>query len=273
MSETDDQAGAESPRGVAPRIIAIANQKGGVGKTTTAINLATALAATGKRVLIVDIDPQGNASTGLGVARNERAINTYHLLTGEATVADAARPTAIPGLSIIPANADLAGAEVELVDAESREFRLKEALADLTGFDYVLIDCPPGLTLLMLNALVAAQAVLVPLQCEFLALDGVSQVVQTIERVQKGFNPGLTLHGILLTMYDGRTNLSDMVVADVRSYFGDKVYETVIPRNVRVSEAPSHGKPVLLYDYRCSGSEAYINLAGEVLKRERELVA
>jgi chromosome partitioning protein len=257
----------------APRIIAIANQKGGVGKTTTAINLATALAASGKRVLIVDLDPQGNASTGLGIGRQDRDRNTYHLLTGELALDQVTMPTGIPDLAIVPANADLAGAEVELVGAERREYRLKEALAGAHGTDYILIDCPPGLTLLMLNALVAAQAVLVPLQCEFLALDGVSQVVQTIDRVRLGFNPGLALHGILLTMYDGRTNLSDGVAADVRAYFGDKVYETVIPRNVRVSEAPSHGKPVLLYDYRCSGSEAYVNLAGEVLKRERELVA
>jgi chromosome partitioning protein len=256
-----------------PRIIAIANQKGGVGKTTTAINLATALAATTKHVLIVDLDPQGNASTGLGIDRKDRTPNTYHLLTGEVEVGDASRATGIPGLDIVPSNSDLAGAEIELVDAEQREYRLKQALAGVQGYDYVLIDCPPGLTLLMLNALVAAQAVLVPLQCEFLALDGVSQVVQTIERVQKSFNPGLALHGILLTMYDARTNLSDMVAADVRGYFGPKVYETMIPRNVRISEAPSHGKPVLLYDYRSAGSEAYVSLAGEVLKREREMAS
>jgi len=266
-----DGPSAPSNGAAAPRIIAVANQKGGVGKTTTAINLATALAATRKHVLIIDLDPQGNASTGLGIDRKDRVTNTYHLLTGEAELRDAARPTGIPDLDIVPANSDLAGAEIELVDAEQREYRLKQALADLTGYDYVLIDCPPGLTLLMLNALVAAQAVLVPLQCEFLALDGVSQVVQTIERVRNTFNPALALHGILLTMYDGRTNLSDMVVADVRGYFGAKVYETMIPRNVRVSEAPSHGKPVLLYDYRSAGSEAYVNLAGEVLKREREI--
>jgi len=222
-------------------------------------------------VLIIDLDPQGNASTGLGIDRKDRVTNTYHLLTGEADLPEAARPTGIPGLDIVPSNSDLAGAEVELVDVEQREFRLKHALALLRGYDYVLIDCPPGLTLLMVNALVAAQAVLVPLQCEFLALDGMSQVIQTIERVRQSFNPQLTLHGILLTMYDGRTNLSDMVAADVRGYFGTKVYETMIPRNVRVSEAPSHGKPVLLYDYRSAGSEAYVNLAGEVLRREREL--
>ncbi len=265
-------AAADAPSSSSPRIIAIANQKGGVGKTTTAINLATALAATKKSVLIIDLDPQGNASTSLGIDRKDRVTNTYHLLSGESELRDAARPTGIPDLDIVPSNSDLAGAEVELVDADQREYRLKTALANAVGYDYILIDCPPGLTLLMLNALVAAQAVLVPLQCEFLALDGVSQVVQTIERVQKNFNPALTLHGILLTMYDGRTKLSDMVAADVRGYFGAKVYETMIPRNVRVSEAPSHGKPVLLYDYRSAGSEAYINLAGEVLKREREMV-
>ncbi|MGE5548154.1 MAG: ParA family protein [Solirubrobacterales bacterium] len=252
------------------RIIAIANQKGGVGKTTTAINLATAMAATRKKVLIVDLDPQGNASTGLGIDRNARDINSYHVLIGEAELGEAVLKTAIPGLDVVPSGIDLSGAEIELVDMERRETRLAEALASkVADYDYVLIDCPPSLNLLTLNALVAAHSVMVPLQCEFFALEGVSHLVKTIDMVKAAFNPGLELQGIVLTMFDKRNNLSDMVAADVRGFFGDKVYKTVIPRNVRISEAPSHGKPVLLYDVKCAGAEAYIHLASEVLKREK----
>jgi chromosome partitioning protein len=258
---------------VSPRIIAIANQKGGVGKTTTAINLATAMAATKKRVLIVDLDPQGNASTGFGVERRDRAVSSYQVLLGEARLDEAVVVTGIPNLWLVPSSVDLSGAEIELVDAPNREGRLKEATRSLTAYDYILIDCPPSLNLLTLNALVAAHAVMVPLQCEFFALEGISHLVKTIERVKQAFNPDLELHGIVLTMFDKRNNLSDMVAADVRGYFGDKVYKTVIPRNVRISEAPSHGKPVLLYDLRCAGSEAYIHLASEVLRREREMLA
>jgi len=256
-----------------PRIIAIANQKGGVGKTTTAINLATAIAATKRRVLIVDFDPQGNASTALGVDKRACPANSYDVVMGEASLADAMVDTGIPGLFLIPGSQDLSGAEVELVDAKNREFRLSQALKGIAGFDFILIDCPPSLNLLTVNALVAAQSVMVPLQCEFLALEGISLLVKTIERVRESLNPELELHGIVLTMFDKRNNLSDEVAADVRGYFGDKVFKTVIPRNVRVSEAPSYGKPVLLYDWRCAGSEAYVHLAGEVLRREKELAA
>lgn len=255
------------------RILAVTNQKGGVGKTTTTINLAASLVMAGRRVLLVDLDPQGNASTGLGIAKAQRTIGSYDVLMGEAALADATVPTQIPNLGLIPTSTDLAGADIELVGLTRREFRLKDALASARAYDYVLIDCPPGLTLLTVNALVAAQAVLVPLQCEFLALEGVSHLIETIERVKQAFNSELQLHGILLTMFDKRNNLSDMVAADVRNFFGDKVYRTVIPRNVRISEAPSHGKPVLLYDLRCSGSEAYIHLANEVLRREQGLQA
>lgn len=255
-----------------PRILAIANQKGGVGKTTTAINLATALAATGRPTLLIDLDPQGNASTGLGLARTDRGAGSYALLAEARPLAEVARPTAIPNLSLVPSDQDLAGAEIELVALTRREFRLRDALAAARLEGLVLIDCPPSLGLLTLNALVAADSVLVPLQCEFFALEGLAQLMRTIETVQRNLNPQLALQGIVLTMFDRRNNLSDQVAADVRGFFGAKVFETVIPRNIRVSEAPSHGKPVLLYDFRSAGSQAYIRLAAELLRREREML-
>ena len=261
-----------------PRIITVANQKGGVGKTTTAINLATALAAIGERVLIVDLDPQGNASTGLGIDRRNRDISSYDLLTGAATLADAAKPTAVPGLWIVPSTLDLLGIEMEIAMAPDRVHRLKNAVKFSAGrdgeqFSYVLIDCPPSLNLLTLNSMVAADSVLVPLQCEFFALEGLSQLLQTVEQVRSSINPKLTIQGIVLTMYDGRNNLANQVVEDVRAHMGEKVYQTVIPRNVRISEAPSYGKPALLYDLKCAGSQAYLQLASEVIRRERLLKA
>jgi len=255
-----------------PRILVVANQKGGVGKTTTAINLGTALAAVGQPTLVIDLDPQGNASTGLGIHRQHRKITTYDVLTGQAKLADAIVPTRIPGLSLVPSTVDLSGAELELIDLPRRNFILKDALAEYSvhgEFSYILIDCPPSLTLLTLNAMAAADAVMVPLQCEFFALEGLSQLLKTIELVKARLNPGLEIQGIVLTMFDKRNKLSDQVAADVRLNMGEKVYATVIPRNVRISEAPSHGVPALVYDLRCPGSQAYIKLAGELIQRER----
>ncbi|MGB3722792.1 MAG: AAA family ATPase [Pacificimonas sp.] len=249
-------------------ILAVANQKGGVGKTTTTVNVATGLAASGKRVLIVDLDPQGNSSTGLGIAQNNRTCNSYDLLIGQAGLTDAAQPTRISGLDIVPATVDLSGAEIELVDVDARMHRLERALAvAATTYDFVLIDCPPSLGLLTLNALVAADALIVPLQCEFYALEGLSQLLKTVERVRSGFNSRLRILGVVLTMYDRRNRLSEQVAQDARACLGDAVFTTSIPRNVRLSEAPSHGVPALVYDHRCAGSEAYIALAREVLGR------
>jgi chromosome partitioning protein len=250
--------------------IAIANQKGGVGKTTTAINVGTALAATGSRVLLLDLDPQGNASTGLGIGRAERdQHSTYDLLVGNAQLDDVAIATKVPRLDIVPATQDLSGAEIELIEFEARTHRLDAALARHAAarWDVVLIDCPPSLGLLTINAMVAAHALLVPLQCEFFALEGLSQLLSTIDRIRSRFNPGLSILGVALTMYDRRNRLTDQVADDVRAVLGKVVFDTVIPRNVRLSEAPSHGMPALIYDYRCAGSEAYIALAREVIER------
>jgi chromosome partitioning protein len=262
------------------RILALANQKGGVGKTTTAINLATALAAVGERVLILDLDPQGNASTGLGIGREDRSISTYELLVGEASVSAAAVMTEVPYVAIVPSTTDLSGIEMAIAAAPDRGFRLRDALKGLDGYGidgrpvtYVLIDCPPSLNLLTINALVAADAVLVPLQCEFFALEGLSQLLQTIEQIRSTLNPRLSIQGVVMTMFDRRNNLSEQVLRDVRSEMGTLVYDTVIPRNVRLSEAPSYGKPALLYDLKCAGSQAYLRLATEVIRRERRLNA
>jgi chromosome partitioning protein len=263
---------SDSNDALGTRYISVSNQKGGVGKTTTTINLATALAAVGKKVLVVDLDPQGNASTGLGVDRAERTHGSYEVLFADCTIDEAATPTKVPNLFVVSSSIHLAGAEIELVGEKNRESRMKSALAESqSNYDYVLFDCPPSLNLLTLNALVASDGVLVPMQCEFFALEGLSHLVKTIERVKSSFNPKLEVQGIVLTMYDKRNNLSNQVADNVRQHFGNKVYETVIPRNVRISEAPSFGLPAIVYDMNCSGSQAYIQLAKEVLKREKEL--
>jgi chromosome partitioning protein len=262
-----------------PRVIAIANQKGGVGKTTTAINLGTALAAIGEHVLIVDLDPQGNASTGLGIERKARRTSTYDVLTNAAPMRDAVLPTSVPQLHIAASTLDLSGVELEIGRERDRAFRLRNAVAEMNkgprayDFTYVLVDCPPSLNLLTVNAMAAADSILVPLQCEFFALEGLSQLLKTVEQVKTTLNPNLSIHGIVLTMYDARNNLSSQVAADVREFMGPKVYDTVIPRNVRISEAPSYGKPVLVYDLKCVGSEAYLRLATEIIQRERALKA
>lgn len=255
-----------------PRILGIANQKGGVGKTTTTVNLATAMAAVGKRVLLIDLDPQGNASTGVGIPMALRTPGSYAVLFGDATLDEAVRPTSVPGLMILPAASDLAGAEIELVPEEKREFFLQNALRQATDYDYILIDCPPALGLLTLNALVAADAVIVPLQCEFYALEGLSHLLRTVDIITRNLNPRLSLQGIVLTMYDRRNSLSRQVEEEVRTHMGDKVYANIIPRNVRISEAPSHGKPVLIYDLKSPGAQAYTRLAREVLQREARLM-
>jgi len=285
VSEAGPQFAAQSV--VKPRVLVLANQKGGVGKTTTAINLGTALAAVGERVLVVDLDPQGNASTGLGVDRADRTLSTYDVLIGAALIETAIVPTKVPGLDLVPSTMDLLGAELELASVSRRSHRLRDALTrmppaggDLEGvpqemsvrpYSYILIDCPPSLNLLTINAMTAADSILVPLQCEFFALEGLSQLLRTVERVRTSLNPRLDIQGIVLTMFDKRNNLSGQVAEDVRAHLGDKVYKTVIPRNVRISEAPSYGKPALVYDHQCAGSRAYMKLASELIQRERVL--
>lgn len=287
MSETYSKSTirfADDYRGPKPRIIVMANQKGGVGKTTTAINLGTALAAVGERVLVVDLDPQGNASTGLGIPHSIRNPSTYDVLTADLPLGETIVSTLIPGLHICPSSFDLSGAELEMLDQPRRSYKMKDSLRrflsrrpicgnDKAPITYVLIDCPPSLNLLTINAMTAADAVLVPLQCEFFALEGLAQLMRTVELVRGNLNPELEIQGIVLTMFDKRNNLSGQVAQDVREHLGEKVYRTVIPRNVRVSEAPSHGKPALVYDHKCAGSRAYMKLASEIIQRERSMNA
>jgi chromosome partitioning protein len=280
IAPTDPAGDIQTPPVKPMRVLAVANQKGGVGKTTTAINLGTALAAIGERVLIIDLDPQGNASTGLGIDNRNRDRSTYDVLINEATLRDAILTTSVPRLHIAPSTLDLAGLELEISSARDRAVRLRNALSRLnheapsgSDYTYVLVDCPPSLNLLTVNAMAASDAVLVPLQCEFFALEGLSQLLKTVDQVKEALNPQLSIHGIVLTMFDARNNLSNQVVADVREFMGAKVYDTIIPRNVRISEAPSYGKPVLVYDLKCAGSDAYLRLATEVIQRERELAA
>jgi chromosome partitioning protein len=266
-----------------PRVLAIANQKGGVGKTTTAINLSTALVAVGERVLVVDLDSQGNASTGLGIEPEDRGHTSYDVMVGNVSLAKSALRTAVPGLDLVPANSDLVGLEADLIHESDRPFRLRDAVAELLqycqglpedeSYSYLLIDCPPSVNILTLNAMTAADAVLVPVQCEFFALEGISQFKETIDQIRGSLNPVLEIQGVVLTMHDARTSLSKEVAQNVREFFGPKVYNTVIPRNTRVAEAPSHGKPLLLYDYECAGSQAYIRLATEIIERERQFKA
>lgn len=280
MTSPATTSGMTGPGQRAARVLAVANQKGGVGKTTTAINLGTALVAVGERVLIVDLDPQGNASTGVGISPENRSVTSYDVLTGRTSLAGASLRTAVPGLAIVPANADLVGLETDLMADNGKPFRLRDAIAALNAqppadgpFNYVLIDCPPSLNLLTLNAMVAANAVLVPVQTEFFALEGISQLSDTIDQVRATLNPALDIQGVVLTMHDQRTQFSREVADNVRDFFGAKVYETVIPRNIKVAEAPSHGMPILVYDHTCKGSEAYMDLARELIERERRLRA
>lgn len=255
-----------------PRIFSVSNQKGGVGKTTTTVNLATALAAVGKKVLIIDLDPQGNATVSVGVKRRKSLLNSYTFIAGRNSLDEVATETQIPQLYILPSSKELLGFDIELADRKKPQFFLKKALQNAAGYDYIFIDCPPAVGLLTINALVASDYVIIPVQCEYLALEGVADLMKTIQKVQQNFNAQLVVHGIVLTMYDGRSNLSKSIVADVKSYFKNFVYDTIIPRNVRIPEAPSHGKPVVVYDFKSMGAKSYIRLAAEVLQREKELL-